>query len=32
MNYMKFKVYKKALKEVTEKELRAESFVINRTD
>ena len=32
MNYMKFKVYKKVLKEVTEKELRAESFVINRTD
>ena len=32
MNYMKFKVYKKVLKEVTEKELRAESFVINRID
>ena len=32
MNYMKLKVYKKVLKEVTEKELRAESFVINRTD
>ena len=32
MNYMKFKVYKKVLKEVAEKELRAESFVINRTD